>query len=359
IDVADIEAVINYDLPNNEDYYVHRIGRTARATKAGEAYTFTTNKDEGQIKYLEKHAGAKMEEITLKENKLSKKEPVEKNTTRFFVNIGQKDGATNKLLTAYLEENAGITPDCVADIKILELFSFIELTLDAAESIFRLNGKKFGGRKISVEEASSSNKAKGDYSKQKPAGGGDRNYRQKPSDGERKPYARKSDSSEGRPYARKSDNAEGRPYARKSDSSEGRPYARKRDDSEGRPYARKSDASEGRPYARKSDNSESRPYAKKSENAESRPYNSERPYAKKRENLDGKPYEKSYKRTSAEGFGENGKSGYGKGGQSKSNYSKERSYGRTERKPYSGQKSQGGAARRGNSSYPKKPRGND
>ncbi len=40
IDVADIEHVINYDVPQNPDEYIHRIGRTARAGKTGSAVTF-------------------------------------------------------------------------------------------------------------------------------------------------------------------------------------------------------------------------------------------------------------------------------------------------------------------------------
>ena len=40
IDVSGIEAVINYDLPTDEEYYVHRIGRTGRAGKSGKAFTF-------------------------------------------------------------------------------------------------------------------------------------------------------------------------------------------------------------------------------------------------------------------------------------------------------------------------------
>jgi ATP-dependent RNA helicase DeaD len=40
IDVNDIEAVFNYDIPNDEEYYVHRIGRTGRAGKKGISYSF-------------------------------------------------------------------------------------------------------------------------------------------------------------------------------------------------------------------------------------------------------------------------------------------------------------------------------
>ena len=45
LDVKDINIVINYDMPNCIEDYVHRIGRTARAGKKGIAYSFFTNKD--------------------------------------------------------------------------------------------------------------------------------------------------------------------------------------------------------------------------------------------------------------------------------------------------------------------------
>ncbi|MEA4889788.1 MAG: DEAD/DEAH box helicase [Clostridiaceae bacterium] len=45
IDVDNIEVVINYDLPQDEEYYVHRIGRTARAGRSGKAYTFVVGRE--------------------------------------------------------------------------------------------------------------------------------------------------------------------------------------------------------------------------------------------------------------------------------------------------------------------------
>jgi ATP-dependent RNA helicase DeaD len=45
IDVDNVEAVINYDLPADEEYYVHRIGRTGRAGKSGKAFTFVSGRD--------------------------------------------------------------------------------------------------------------------------------------------------------------------------------------------------------------------------------------------------------------------------------------------------------------------------
>jgi ATP-dependent RNA helicase DeaD len=40
LDINDISLVVNYDIPNNYDTYVHRIGRTGRGTKLGSAITF-------------------------------------------------------------------------------------------------------------------------------------------------------------------------------------------------------------------------------------------------------------------------------------------------------------------------------
>ena len=51
IDVQDIEAVFNYDLPSDDEDYIHRIGRTGRAGKTGIAFTFVVGK---QIYYLNK-----------------------------------------------------------------------------------------------------------------------------------------------------------------------------------------------------------------------------------------------------------------------------------------------------------------
>ena len=54
IDIEDIELVINYDVPNDVEDYIHRIGRTARAQKTGEAITFINKKQIKLFKKIEK-----------------------------------------------------------------------------------------------------------------------------------------------------------------------------------------------------------------------------------------------------------------------------------------------------------------
>lgn len=58
LDVENIEAVINYDIPNDEEYYVHRIGRTGRAGKAGKAYTFISGREIYKIKDIQRFTKA-------------------------------------------------------------------------------------------------------------------------------------------------------------------------------------------------------------------------------------------------------------------------------------------------------------
>ncbi|ODV49175.1 MULTISPECIES: DEAD/DEAH box helicase [Methanohalophilus] len=60
IDVENIEAVFNYDIPQDEESYVHRIGRTGRAGKEGVAITFASGKDIRKIKNIQKHTKAKI-----------------------------------------------------------------------------------------------------------------------------------------------------------------------------------------------------------------------------------------------------------------------------------------------------------
>ncbi len=60
IDVEDIEAVFNYDVPQDEEYYIHRIGRTGRAGKTGRAFTFVVGRDIYKMKDIQKYTNAKI-----------------------------------------------------------------------------------------------------------------------------------------------------------------------------------------------------------------------------------------------------------------------------------------------------------
>jgi len=65
IDVLRISHVINYDMPESTDNYIHRIGRTGRVNKNGDALTFVTSADADKISALERLLDAPLERLTL------------------------------------------------------------------------------------------------------------------------------------------------------------------------------------------------------------------------------------------------------------------------------------------------------
>lgn len=65
LDVDRIGLVVNFDVPREAEAYVHRIGRTGRAGRHGEAITFLTPKEKGKLRQIERLTGSRLEEITL------------------------------------------------------------------------------------------------------------------------------------------------------------------------------------------------------------------------------------------------------------------------------------------------------
>jgi len=62
IDVTRISHVINYDVPSTPDAYIHRIGRTGRAMRNGEAFTLVTNEDKDIVRAINRVMGAEIEQ---------------------------------------------------------------------------------------------------------------------------------------------------------------------------------------------------------------------------------------------------------------------------------------------------------
>jgi superfamily II DNA/RNA helicase len=67
IDVSRISHVINYDMPDTVDAYTHRIGRTGRATRTGDAFTFVSRKESAFLWSIENVIGEKLETRTLED----------------------------------------------------------------------------------------------------------------------------------------------------------------------------------------------------------------------------------------------------------------------------------------------------
>jgi len=218
IDVDDIECVFNYDLPLDEEFYVHRIGRTGRAGRTGKAFSFADRNDSFRIRRIESYAKTKIMKqevptvkdaervknnlflyevknaidegdlkpykemirelrdmgfddsdiaaglIKLQVNKSKSKandgDPFEHTgasagNVRFYINQGRKQQLRPKTLLDALRVEAGVSPRAVGNIDIFEKFTFFEVTRDCADSVFNsMSGSLLQGKKVLVEPAS-------------------------------------------------------------------------------------------------------------------------------------------------------------------------------------------------------------
>jgi len=65
IDVTRVSHVINYDIPSTPEAYIHRIGRTGRATRSGEAFTFVTDEDRNMVRAISRLIDSEIEQRTM------------------------------------------------------------------------------------------------------------------------------------------------------------------------------------------------------------------------------------------------------------------------------------------------------
>lgn len=217
IDVDEVDAVFNYDLPQDIEYYIHRIGRTARAGRSGQAFTFATGKDIFKIRDIEKYTKKKIvrekipsvkdvemirtneiiseikeiiddgkdfpkyreildkllrEDYTTAEiatgllkiliegdsNKEEEKaKPEQKNQSgmvRLFVNLGKKQKIQPKDLVGAFSGEVGMPGKAVGAIDIFDKFSFVEIEAQYVDkALMAMNKARMKGKNIFVEPA--------------------------------------------------------------------------------------------------------------------------------------------------------------------------------------------------------------
>src|SRR4249919_3440093 len=166
LDIEHVTHVINYDIPNNPEIYVHRIGRTGRVGRTGRAITFATAKQAGELKEIERTVKAPIGEWEPPEERLEHAPrprhregplPVPKNgTVKLFVNRGKQGGLTEEDLNWALTEGAVVPKEAIHSIRVLDRFSFVEVAADQAErAVEYLDGTKLKGKQIRMEIAKS------------------------------------------------------------------------------------------------------------------------------------------------------------------------------------------------------------
>lgn len=235
IDVDDIEVVFNFDIPVDEEYYVHRIGRTGRAGREGKSISFVTPREMYKLRDIQRYTNAIMDEyeipsskvandkkyaklfseitkiveqndlseetkmieeylenleinvmdlaagfvksslkdsisdikdLVIKDDEFGRKDRGENrpDRTRLFMTIGKLDQLKRNELNDFLVQEAGIERSDIHDTEVLDKFSFVTLSKEAAKIVMdKLNNTKYGERRLSIEESTKTPSSKPNF----------------------------------------------------------------------------------------------------------------------------------------------------------------------------------------------------
>jgi ATP-dependent RNA helicase DeaD len=175
LDITGVSHVVNYDIPNSPDVYVHRIGRTGRAGESGRAITLITPKQRRDLEAIERHAKTEIElweppANGKPERKPRERKPRERETRRprhtkpheregipyskLVIGVGREQGIEPADVVRAVVDNTHLENDDVRNVRVLERFSFVEVPAERAGQVVEsVSGKEVRGVELRLEEA--------------------------------------------------------------------------------------------------------------------------------------------------------------------------------------------------------------
>ncbi len=136
LDIENVTHVVNYDIPENPEDYVHRIGRTARAGKTGRAITFVSKEEQHLVKAIEQFGRTKIQEDDVPKSKgqdtVKRRIDLDEYADHFGmvlfeVNVGRKDGIDMMNMIRFVERKAGIRENLIGSVDIEDDSTRIEI----------------------------------------------------------------------------------------------------------------------------------------------------------------------------------------------------------------------------------------
>jgi ATP-dependent RNA helicase DeaD len=195
LDITGVSHVVNYDIPNSPDIYVHRIGRTGRAGESGRAITLITPKQRPDLEAIERHAKTEIpawsgsngkrrerrptvaepegEQPAPPEPELREPEPREEaerpqprrprhtkprprdgKVAKLLVGAGRAQGLEPADVVAAIVDNCHLDGEDVRNVRVLERFSFVDVPADrAGEVVEKVTGNEVRGVSLRLEVA--------------------------------------------------------------------------------------------------------------------------------------------------------------------------------------------------------------
>jgi ATP-dependent RNA helicase DeaD len=177
LDISGVTHVINYDVPNSPDIYVHRIGRTGRVGRSGRAITFITPKQRRDLEAIERHAktdvapwSADAPAAAQPKREPKGREPREREVrrprhtkprkapdgarTKLIVKAGLKQGLEPADVIGAIVDHSHLEGEDITHVRLLERFSFVEVPAARAEEVAStVSGKTVRGVPLKLEVA--------------------------------------------------------------------------------------------------------------------------------------------------------------------------------------------------------------
>lgn len=147
LDVKDIDAVFNYELPKQPEVYVHRIGRTGRAGKSGRAVSLVEKRETRRLQAIQ----ALLADDALRQVPIADTEPAADALVPTMTTIQINGGRKNKLrpgdLLGTLTAAGGVPGDAVGSIDLFDDYSFVAVRNGVVSKALRqLNKRPIKGR---------------------------------------------------------------------------------------------------------------------------------------------------------------------------------------------------------------------
>jgi ATP-dependent RNA helicase DeaD len=167
LDITGVSHVVNYDMPNSPDVYVHRIGRTGRAGESGRAITLITPRQRRDLEAIERHAKTEIEEWSAERRAPRRRRERETRRPRhtkphsrdgvpyskLIVDAGRRNGVEPADVVRAVVDHTHLENDDVRNVRVLERFSFVEVPRErAGEVVDKVSGKRVRGAELRLEK---------------------------------------------------------------------------------------------------------------------------------------------------------------------------------------------------------------
>lgn len=145
LDIPDVDNIIHYHLPETEENYVHRVGRTARWDKEGKTFFVL-----GPGEHLPEYAGKCQDEYQIPERLPSPSQP---RMGTIYIGKGKKDKISKMDIVGFLCKKGGLNASEIGKIDVKDRFSYVAVSRRKIKELLRLTkGEKIKGIHTVVEE---------------------------------------------------------------------------------------------------------------------------------------------------------------------------------------------------------------